>query len=159
MVRVFANGKSQVESYQRFKKWYLMPPSLTLSIIRIRGKLEHSREWSSALPLHLGVVAIKKGPFGSPSTTVANFFLYTKNDQNTCLFITADYLPWYGVVCLLYLWMASILSDLVLQLAITIKQIFYEKSVNIIYFEPINIVEKSPSLTNYFVVSSFLTTW
>ena len=26
--------QSQVESYQRFKKWYLMPPRLTLSIIR-----------------------------------------------------------------------------------------------------------------------------
>ena len=26
--------QSQVESYQRLKKWYLMPPCLTLSIIR-----------------------------------------------------------------------------------------------------------------------------
>ena len=38
MVRVFANGpgpwvQSQVESYQRLKKWYLMPPCLTLSNI------------------------------------------------------------------------------------------------------------------------------
>ena len=34
MVRVFANGQSHVESYQRLKKWYLMPPCLTFSIIR-----------------------------------------------------------------------------------------------------------------------------
>ena len=39
MSRVFVNdpgdwGKSQVESYQRLEKWYLMPPCLTLSIIR-----------------------------------------------------------------------------------------------------------------------------
>ena len=36
MVRVFANGpvQSQVESYQRLEKWYLMPLCLTLSIIR-----------------------------------------------------------------------------------------------------------------------------
>ena len=39
MVRVFANGpgdfvQSQVESYQRLKKWYLMPPCLTLSNLR-----------------------------------------------------------------------------------------------------------------------------
>ena len=27
-------------------------------------------------PLHLGVVAIEKGAFGSPSTTVANFTFY-----------------------------------------------------------------------------------
>ena len=32
-----------------------------------------SRERSSALSLHLGVVAIEKGAFGLPSTTVANF--------------------------------------------------------------------------------------
>ena len=34
--------------------------------------MEQSREWSSALPLHLGVVAIEKGTFESPSTKVAN---------------------------------------------------------------------------------------
>ena len=41
--------------------------------VRIKGKVEQSRERSSALPLHLGVVAIEKEAFGSPSTTVANF--------------------------------------------------------------------------------------
>ena len=40
--------------------------------IRIKGKVEQSREMSSA-PLHLSVVAIEKGAFGSPSTRVANF--------------------------------------------------------------------------------------
>ena len=30
-------------------------------------------------PLHLGVVAIEKGAFGSPSTMVANFYLLTKD--------------------------------------------------------------------------------
>ena len=40
MSRVFANGsgdwgvQSQIKSYQRLKKWYLMPPCLTLSIIK-----------------------------------------------------------------------------------------------------------------------------
>ena len=42
--------------------------------VRIKGKVEQSRERSSA-PLHLGVVAIEKGAFGSPSTMVANFTL------------------------------------------------------------------------------------
>ena len=41
--------------------------------VRIKGKVEQSRERSSAFPLHLGVVAIEKGAFWSPSTTVANF--------------------------------------------------------------------------------------
>ena len=43
--------------------------------VRFKGKVEQSREWSSAPPLHLGVVAIEKGAFGSPSTMVANFTL------------------------------------------------------------------------------------
>ena len=33
--------------------------------VPIKGKVEH-------LPLHLGVVGIEKGAFGSPSTMVAN---------------------------------------------------------------------------------------
>ena len=41
--------------------------------VRIKGKVEQSREWSSALPLYFGVVAIEKGAFGSPSTKVTNF--------------------------------------------------------------------------------------
>ena len=39
--------------------------------VRIKGKVEHSRERSSTL--HVDVVAIEKEAFGSPSTTVANF--------------------------------------------------------------------------------------
>ena len=39
--------QSQVELYQRFKKWYLMPPYLTLTI---KGKVEQSKEWSGILP-------------------------------------------------------------------------------------------------------------
>ena len=45
--------------------------------VRFKGKVEQSWEWSSALPLHIGVVAIEKGAFGSPSTMVANFTLLT----------------------------------------------------------------------------------
>ena len=40
--------------------------------VGIKGKMEQSGERSIAPP-HLGVVAIEKGPFGSPSTKVANF--------------------------------------------------------------------------------------
>ena len=31
--------------------------------VRIKGKVEQSRKRSSALPLHIGVVAIEKGAF------------------------------------------------------------------------------------------------
>ena len=41
--------------------------------VRIKGIVEQSRERSSNLPVHLGVVAVEKGAFWSPSTTVANF--------------------------------------------------------------------------------------
>ena len=34
----------QVESYQRLKKWYLMPPRLTLNIIRYGSRVK----WSNA---------------------------------------------------------------------------------------------------------------
>ena len=47
--------------------------------VRIKGKVEQSKERSRAL-LHLGVVAIEKGAFQSPSTTVTNipfFFFFT----------------------------------------------------------------------------------
>ena len=40
--------------------------------VRIKGKVEQPKERSSALP-YTGVVAIEKGAFWSPSTTVANF--------------------------------------------------------------------------------------
>ena len=41
--------------------------------VRIKGKVEQSRERSSNPPLHIGVVAIEKRALCSPSTTVANF--------------------------------------------------------------------------------------
>ena len=43
--------------------------------VRIKGKVEQSREWSSD-PLHLCVVAIEKGASGSPSIKFASY-IYT----------------------------------------------------------------------------------
>ena len=70
--KVFANGpetwvQSQVKSYQRLKKWYLMLPCLTLSIIRYGSRVK----WSNP----------GKEAFGLPSTMVANFtYLYIINE-------------------------------------------------------------------------------
>ena len=36
--------QSQVESYQTLKKWYLMPPCLTLNIVRYKSRVK----WSNA---------------------------------------------------------------------------------------------------------------
>ena len=45
--------------------------------VRIKGKVEQSRENELRPSQHLGVIAIKTRSFGSPSTTVAKFnFLY-----------------------------------------------------------------------------------
>ena len=72
--------QSQVESYQRLKKWYLMPPCLVLSIIRLGSRVKWGNPGKGvAPPLHLGVVAIEKAAFGSPLTKIASlttFFYY-----------------------------------------------------------------------------------
>ena len=65
---------SQVESHQKLFKMVLDASLLNTQHykVRIKGKVEQSRDRSNALP-YLGVVAFEKGAFGSPSTTVANF--------------------------------------------------------------------------------------
>ena len=60
MVRVFANGPGDLglnpgllghcRSYQRLKKWYLMCPCLTLSIIRYGSRLKWSNPGKGVAP-------------------------------------------------------------------------------------------------------------
>ena len=77
--------QSQVESYQRLKKWYWMPPCLTLNIIRyissvsgaIQGKESRSFQ-------HFSVIATEKGASGSPQLQSPTFTL----DRNTWNHIT-----------------------------------------------------------------------
>ena len=53
-----------------FKKWYLIPPCLTFSIIRYVSRVKWSNPGKRvASPLHLDIVAIEKGAFWSTSTT------------------------------------------------------------------------------------------
>ena len=42
--------QSQVESYQKLKKWYLMPPCLTLSIIRYGSRVKWSNPGKGVVP-------------------------------------------------------------------------------------------------------------
>ena len=81
MVRVFANGPGDLGSIlgrviPKTEKMVLDTSLLNTQHykVRIKGKVEQSRERSST-PLHLSVVAIKKGDFRSPLTMVANFTL------------------------------------------------------------------------------------
>ena len=77
--RIFANGLGDLGS----TPGRVIPKTLKMVLdtsllntqqykTHIKGKVEQSRERSSA-PLHLGVVAIEKEAFWSPSTSVANF--------------------------------------------------------------------------------------
>ena len=52
------------------QKWYLIPHCLKISIVRYRSRVSiKEKELNS--PLHLCLVATKKGVFGSHSTTVS----------------------------------------------------------------------------------------
>ena len=64
--------QSQVESYQRLKKWYLMLPCLTLNIIRYGSRVKWSNLGNGVAPSPT-LVAIEKGASESPSTKVTNF--------------------------------------------------------------------------------------
>ena len=87
--RVFANGPEDLDSIPGC----VMPKTLKMVLdtsllntqqckVCIKGKVEQSRERSSALP-HLGVIAIKMGAFWSLSTTVANItYIYTYFNHN-----------------------------------------------------------------------------
>ena len=80
MVRVFAIGTGDLGSIPgrvipKTQKMILDATLLNTQHYQVwnKGKVEQSRERSSALPLHLGVVVIEKETFGSPSTTVTKF--------------------------------------------------------------------------------------
>ena len=68
--------QSQVKSYQRLKKWYLMPPCLTLSIIRQGSRVKWSNLREGVVPFPTPrVVAIEQGAFWLPTLL---YLLYIK---------------------------------------------------------------------------------
>ena len=85
--KVFANGPGDRGSIQKLQKMVLDAALLNTQHykVSIKGKVEQSRERSSALPLHHGVVAIEKRSFGSPSANVPNFTfidIHTNKNNN-----------------------------------------------------------------------------
>ena len=76
---VFANGQGdwgsiQVESYQRLRKWYLMLPCLTLSIVRYGSRVKWSSPGKGVVPsTTLRCCSSWKGAFELLLATVANF--------------------------------------------------------------------------------------
>ena len=69
MDRVFANGLEYLGSIPG--RVILKTLKMVLDMSLFNTQQYKGKEWHP--PLHLGVVAIKKGAFWSPSTTVANF--------------------------------------------------------------------------------------
>ena len=87
MVRMFANGPEDRDSIPGRVIPKTQKMELDASMfntqhhkVQIKGKVDQFRERGSKhSSLHLGVVAIEKGAFGSPSTTVSN-----NNDLSGC---------------------------------------------------------------------------
>ena len=89
MNRVFANGpgdQGSIPGWVLPKTQKMVPDATLLNTqhykVRIKGKVEQSREWSRTL--HFSEVAIKKGAFGSPSTKVANFTFMLSHPLYLC---------------------------------------------------------------------------
>ena len=76
--------QSQVESYQRLKKWYLMPPCLTLSIIRYRSRVKWSNPGKGVAPsptLWCSKLS-KRDPLGHPQLWSPTLLTYLHNKQS-----------------------------------------------------------------------------
>ena len=57
--------QSQVKSYQRLKKWYMIPPSLTVSIIRYRSRVKWNNPGNGVVPSRTPW-EVKREPLGHP---------------------------------------------------------------------------------------------
>ena len=60
VARVFANGpvdRGSIpgDSYQRLKKWHLMPLHLTLNIIKYESRIKWSNPWTSSRNLFMAL--------------------------------------------------------------------------------------------------------
>ena len=85
--------QSQVESYQRLKKWYLMPPCLTLSIIRYGSRVKWSTPGKGVAPSPTPWCSklSKREPSGHPRlwspilfyfTYISTIYIYIYVDDN-----------------------------------------------------------------------------
>ena len=79
---MFANGPEDRGSIPpriipKTQKMVLDAALLNTQYYKVRINVKQSNQWNGVTPsLHLDVVAIEKGAFKSPSTTVANFTTY-----------------------------------------------------------------------------------
>ena len=96
--------RSQVESYKRLKKWYLIPPCLTYSIIRYISRVKWSNLGKGVPPF--STTTIEKEAFGSVSTTIciyAYIYMYVYIDTYVYIWIymcSPPHIYIYICVCL-----------------------------------------------------------
>ena len=66
--------QSQIESYQRLEKWFMMPPCLTLGIIRYGSRVKWINPGKEVAPSPTPwCSSYRKGAFGSPLTMVDDY--------------------------------------------------------------------------------------
>ena len=90
--------QSQVESYQRLKKWYLMPPCLALSIIRYGSRVKWSNPGKGVAPSPTPWCSklSKRGPSGhprlwSPTLLTYIYMVIFFKDSVCCLLYSSMY--------------------------------------------------------------------
>ena len=79
--------QSQVESYQRLKKWYLMPPCLTLSIIRYGSRVKWSNPGKGVAPSPTPWCSklLKREPSGHPRLWSPTFlYKWVQTNNYSC---------------------------------------------------------------------------
>ena len=100
--RVLAHGPKEQGSIPGWvipknQKWYLMPPCLILNIIRYGSRIKWSNPGKGGVPTPtLGVIAIEKWTFGSPSFTIVNFvyiYIYISSTLYIYIYIYICMLP------------------------------------------------------------------
>ena len=84
-------NQSQVESYPKLKRWYLMPPYSNTQHYKVRIKGKGSKPWKGVVPSQrLCIVAIKKGAFESPSNMVGQIVhISCSSLKSTCITIAS----------------------------------------------------------------------
>ena len=93
---MFANcpgdqGSIPVESYQRLKKWYLMPPCLALTTIKWGSRVKWSNPGIGVVPSPTNrCSSYWKGAFGSPSTKIVEYvyiyiYIYIYTHEGYCI--------------------------------------------------------------------------
>ena len=94
MSSVFANGlgdQASIPDRVKSKTQKMVLDSALLNTqyykVRIKGKVEQSRERSGALPLHFSVVAFQKEAFRAPSTKGRQLYLLTYQWSPTFYFL------------------------------------------------------------------------